>query len=86
MSLARKSTYNSGYDPYKSNEISTMSQGKLVVMLYEGAIRFANTAIENMTPRKYEIVNRNNFSSARKNSHLCGGQINLHFSSGLSFT
>ncbi len=59
MSLARKSTYNSGYDPYKSNEISTMSQGKLVVMLYEGAIRFANTAIENMTPRKYEIVNRN---------------------------
>lgn len=59
MSLARKSTYNPGYDPYKSNEISTISQGKLVVMLYEGAIRFANIAIENMTPRKYEIVNRN---------------------------
>ena len=59
MSLARKSTYNSGYDPYKTNEISTMSQGKLVVMLYDGAIRFCNTAIENMTPRKYEIVNRN---------------------------
>lgn len=59
MSLARKSTYNSGYDPYKTNEISTMSQGKLVVMLYDGAIRFSNTAIENMTPRKYEIVNRN---------------------------
>ena len=59
ISLVRKSTYNSSYDPYKTNEISTMSQGKLVVMLYEGAIRFANTAIENMTPRKYEIVNRN---------------------------
>ncbi|HMW05620.1 MAG TPA: flagellar export chaperone FliS [Leptospiraceae bacterium] len=59
MSLSRKSAYSSGYDAYKSNEISTMSQGKLVVMLYEGAIRFLNTAIENMTPRKYEIVNRN---------------------------
>lgn len=58
MSTIRK---NSGYDsdPYKSNEVSTMSQGKLIVMLYDGAIRFLKIARENMTPKKYEIVNNN---------------------------
>lgn len=58
MSLAR-TNQNSGYDAYKNNEISTMSQGKLIVMLYDGAVRFLNIAIENMTPRRYEIVNKN---------------------------
>jgi flagellar protein FliS len=57
MSLVNKS--NSYTNSYKENEISTMSQGKLIVMLYDGAIKFLNIAIENMTPRKYEIVNRN---------------------------
>ena len=57
MSLVNKS--NSYTNSYKENEISTMSQGKLIIMLYEGAIKFLTIAIENMTPRKYEIVNRN---------------------------
>ncbi|PJZ68298.1 flagellar export chaperone FliS, partial [Leptospira perolatii] len=43
----------------KSNEISTVSQGRLIVMLYEGAIRFLNVAIECNTPRKYDVVNNN---------------------------
>lgn len=55
MSLARKST--ASVEQYKSNEISTVSQGRLIVMLYEGAIRFLNVAIENNTPRKYDVVN-----------------------------
>ena len=39
MSLSRRTTLGStsGYDAYKSNEITTVSQGKLIVMLYEGA-------------------------------------------------
>ncbi|TGK06148.1 flagellar export chaperone FliS [Leptospira fletcheri] len=55
MSLARKST--ASVEQYKSNEISTVSQGRLIVMLYEGAIRFLHVAIENNTPRKYDVVN-----------------------------
>ncbi|MCC6275130.1 MAG: flagellar export chaperone FliS [Leptospiraceae bacterium] len=59
MSLARKENTASGYDQYKRNEVATVSQGKLIVMLYEGAIRFLKIASENMTPRKYELVNNN---------------------------
>lgn len=57
MSLARKSGAYSGYNEYKANEISTVSQVKLIVMLFDGAIRFLGIARDNMTPRKYDLVN-----------------------------
>ncbi len=47
------------YDIYKDTEIQTADQGKLIIMLYEGAIRFLNIAINNMDFRKYDIVNNN---------------------------
>lgn len=59
MSLTRKNSPQSNYNPYKSNEISTVSQSKLIIMLYEGAIRFLNTASDNMQPRNYEIAHNN---------------------------
>jgi flagellar protein FliS len=61
MSLSRKSSYGMGSgDAYKSNEISTVSQGKLIVMLYEGAIRFLNIALDHIhNPKKYDLVNTN---------------------------
>lgn len=59
MSLARKSSGTSGYNEYKANEISTVSQVKLIVMLFEGAIRFLGIASDNMTPRRYDVVNQN---------------------------
>ena len=31
---------------YRHNEINTSSQGKLIVMMYEGAMKFVNLAIE----------------------------------------
>ena len=31
---------------YRRNEIATSSQGKLIVMMYEGAVKFVNLAIE----------------------------------------
>jgi flagellar protein FliS len=46
-------------DAYKDTEIQTADQGKLIVMLYDGAIRFLNIAIENMTPTRYDVVNTN---------------------------
>lgn len=38
-------SYKSGYANYKKVDVNTASQGKLVVMLYEGAIRFCEEAI-----------------------------------------
>ncbi|NIQ00591.1 MAG: flagellar export chaperone FliS [Nitrospinaceae bacterium] len=34
------------FKEYKQNEISTSSQGKLILMMYEGAIRFTQMAIQ----------------------------------------
>lgn len=47
------------YDKYKQTEINTANQGKLIVMLYDGAIKFLNIALENMNPKAYDIVNTN---------------------------
>ncbi len=47
------------YDIYKDTEIQTADQGKLIIMLYDGAIRFLNIAIDNMDFKKYDIVNNN---------------------------
>jgi flagellar secretion chaperone FliS len=62
MSLSRRTNpgSTSGYDAYKSNEITTVSQGKLIVMLYDGAIRFLSIARDNVeNPKKFDIVNAN---------------------------
>ena len=34
------------HNEYRQNEISTSSQGKLIVMMYEGALKFVTLAIE----------------------------------------
>ncbi len=50
---------NNPFDQYRETQITTANQGKLIVMLYDGAIRFMGVAIENMQPRTYDIVNTN---------------------------
>ena len=47
------------YDQYKKTEISTANQGRLIVMMYDGAIKFLNIAIENIPSKKYDVVNNN---------------------------
>jgi flagellar protein FliS len=47
------------YDKYKKASIQTASQGKLILMMYDGAIRFINVAIEHMPIKKYDVVNTN---------------------------
>ncbi len=47
------------YSQYKKTEIDTANQGKLIVMLYDGAIKFLNIAAENMSISTYDIVNTN---------------------------
>ncbi|MCB1310036.1 MAG: flagellar export chaperone FliS [Leptospiraceae bacterium] len=55
MALSRANQYKA----YKDTEISTANQGKLIVMLYDGALRFLRLAIDNMDPRSYDVVNLN---------------------------
>jgi flagellar secretion chaperone FliS len=55
MPVAQKSPYNQ----YKQTEINTANQGKLIVMLYDGAIKFLKIALENMDVKTYDIVNTN---------------------------
>ena len=47
------------YNQYKQTQITTANQGKLIVMLYDGAIKFLNIALDNMSPRTYDVVNTN---------------------------
>jgi flagellar protein FliS len=55
MTLPEKNPFNE----YKKTQIATANQGKLIVMLYDGAIKFLNIAIENMNPKTYDIANNN---------------------------
>lgn len=48
------------YDKYKQTEINTANQGTLIVMLYDGAIKFLNIARDAMTSAKtYDKANEN---------------------------
>ena len=53
--LAKPSNNNS----YKNTEISTANQKKLIIMLYDGAMRFLQIAENNMEPRTYDVANEN---------------------------
>ncbi len=53
-----------GLDQYKETQVATANQGKLIVMLYDGAIKFLNIAIENMEPKTYDIANNNILKAA----------------------
>ena len=51
------------YSQYRTNRIKTASTGELVVMLYDGAIRYLNTAIPAMDARQYDISGHNLFQA-----------------------
>ena len=56
MALPKKNPY----DQYKETQVTTANQGKLIVMLYDGAIKFLNIAIDNMaSPKTYDVANTN---------------------------
>ena len=44
---------------YGNNKINTASQAELTLMLYEGAVKFANRAKEALEATDYETVNTN---------------------------
>ena len=80
-----------GFEEYKSNQISTSSSEKLVIMLYEGAIKFLNIAVEKNTgPQNYDVVNENIIKAQdiiselivsldeKKNSELASNLMSLY--------
>ncbi len=44
---------------YGNNKINTASQAELTLMLYDGAVKFANRAKEALEVKDYETVNTN---------------------------
>jgi flagellar protein FliS len=47
-----------GISTYQESSISTQSKGRLIVMLYDGAIRFLKLAIMEMEKNNYEAKGR----------------------------
>jgi flagellar protein FliS len=44
---------------YRETQIKTASKGKLVVILYDGLIRYLDLALENIPNKQYDAVNSN---------------------------
>lgn len=51
--------FNDPYKQYKATQISTANEGKLILMLYDGAIKFVNKAIELMPKKEIENIHNN---------------------------
>jgi flagellar protein FliS len=47
-----------GITAYQDNAVSTQSKGRLIVMLYDGAIKFMRLAIVEMENKNYEAKGR----------------------------
>jgi len=43
---------------YKETSVSTQNKGRLIVMLYDGAIKFMNLAIKELEAKNYEAKGR----------------------------
>ncbi|HEB31566.1 MAG TPA: flagellar export chaperone FliS [Spirochaetes bacterium] len=50
---------NDHISSYRETQIKTASRGKLIVLLYDGLVKFLDIALENMPKKKYDIVNIN---------------------------
>ncbi|CAM4275210.1 flagellar export chaperone FliS [Paenibacillus tarimensis] len=50
---------NSPYSIYQQSSVQTASGSQLLIMLYEGAIRFTKSGIEGINNRNYEAANTN---------------------------
>jgi flagellar protein FliS len=51
--------YNAAAKAYGNNRVNTASQAELTLMLYEGAVKFGNIAIDALEKKDYDTVNTN---------------------------
>ena len=49
----------SPYKAYQQNSVQTATPGQLVIMLYDGAIRFTKAGIEGIQRRQYSVASTN---------------------------
>lgn len=49
----------SPYEKYRQSSVQTSTPAQLVVMLYDGAIRFVRTAMDGLSKQDYEKTNLN---------------------------
>ena len=47
------------YEVYRKNQVATASQAELVLMLYDGALKFVNIAHDAIEEKNYEKANKN---------------------------
>ena len=64
---------------YRETQIKTASKGKLVVLLYDGLIRFLDIALENLPKKRYDLVNENLLKAQDIVSEL---MMSLNFEAG----
>ena len=57
---------NNGYEKYKKVDVSTASQNRLIVMLYDGAIKFLETACAAMDKKHGTEEAHNNIVKAQE--------------------
>ena len=50
---------NNAYQKYKENQVNLANQGQLILMLYDGAIKFVNKALECMDKKAIEQTHKN---------------------------
>lgn len=50
---------NSPYQIYKQSSVQTAAPEQLIIMLYDGAVRFIKAGIENIQQKNYEKANVN---------------------------
>ena len=66
---------------YKETQIKTATQGKLIVMLYDGAIKYINRAIEN-NAKKYKDFDKVSNSIIRAQDIITELMASLDFEKG----
>lgn len=71
--------YPNPYAQYRQNSVETATPTRLVVMLYDGALRFLSQAIPAMQARNYEVQTRSIGKAQAIISHL---RATLDFEAG----
>ncbi|MGR7947131.1 MULTISPECIES: flagellar export chaperone FliS [unclassified Paenibacillus] len=69
---------NSPYQIYQQSSVNTATGGKLLIMLYEGAIRFTKAGIEGIQHKKYDVANTN-FKKAQAIIHELIASLNFDY-------
>lgn len=70
---------HSPYQKYRQAQAETASKPKLLIMLYDGAIRFTKAGIEGISSRNYELAN-NNLVKSQAIIHELVSSLNFDYS------